>query len=424
MTKVIYIDKEELKSFVNSSESSVEGIAYEWEGENVVHIHTKKLPHSYGESSISLFVKDFTEDTYGDKYTYIVSVKNEGDDISSTVYLNTKNGLQKEEVSYIPTKQELYSRNKGILEINILEHKRVMIVGLGSFGSQIAIELAKAGVGEFALFDFDRVELHNLARHTATTKDLGRLKTDVIEESILGKNPYAVVHKNPININDDLDLMESEVAKSDLVICATDNNKSRFNLSEVLIHQKKIGIFGRAVTRAEGGDVFRYHPGGPCYCCLIGNQWFGQAEEEITNVVSARREGRIAAYVSELDADAMVQVGLSADIEPICNMMVKLALVELSRGAESGISCLENELVYDYYMWANRRERRHANWAPMPDAGNKPTIMRWYGARIPKNEHCSLCSKKEIKLDEGEKLISEFGDFIHDMDTTGLKIEE
>lgn len=424
MTKTIYIDKEELEIFSNSSERSLEGIAYEWEGENVAHIHTKKLSHSYGEPSRVLFTKDNLESEVHGIYSYIVSVTNEDGKLSSTVCLNSNRGLIGIPVNYIPSKQELYSRSKGILEINILEKKRVMIVGLGSFGSQIAIELAKAGVGEFALFDFDRVELHNLARHTATTKDLGRLKTDVIEESIKGKNPYAIVHKNPININDYLDLMESEVAKSDLIICATDNNESRFNLSAVLVHQKKVGIFGRAVTRAEGGDVFRYRPGGPCYCCLLGNQWFGQAEEEITNVVSARREGRIAAYVSEQDADAMVQVGLSADIEPICNMMIKIALMELSRGVESGISCLEEELVYDYYMWANRRERRHANWAPMPGAGAKPTIMRWYGAHIPKNENCGLCSEKEIVLDEGQRLMKEFGDIIHDMDTTDLRIEE
>lgn len=424
MTKTIYIDKEELEIFSNSSERSLEGIAYEWEGENVAHIHTKKLSHSYGEPSRVLFTKDNLESEVHGIYSYIVSVTNEDGKLSSTVCLNSERGLIGIPVNYIPSKQELYSRSKGILEINILEKKRVMIVGLGSFGSQIAIELAKAGVGEFALFDFDRVELHNLARHTATTKDLGRLKTDVIEESIKGKNPYAIVHKNPININDYLDLMESEVGKSDLIICATDNNESRFNLSAVLVHQKKVGIFGRAVTRAEGGDVFRYRPDGPCYCCLLGNQWFGQAEEEITNVVSARREGRIAAYVSEQDADAMVQVGLSADIEPICNMMIKIALMELSRGVESGISCLEEELVYDYYMWANRRERRHANWAPMPGAGAKPTIMRWYGAHIPKDENCSLCSEKEIVLDEGQRLMKEFGDIIHDMDTTDLKIEE
>lgn len=257
MTKTIYIDKEELESFSNSSERSLEGIAYEWEGENVAHIHTKKLSHSYGEPSRVLFTKDNLESEVHAIYSYIVSVTNEDGKLSSTVCLNSERGLIGIPVNYIPSKQELYSRSKGILEINILEKKRVMIVGLGSFGSQIAIELAKAGVGEFALFDFDRVELHNLARHTATTKDLGRLKTDVIEESIKGKNPYAIVHKNPININDYLDLMESEVAKSDLIICATDNNESRFNLSAVLVHQKKVGIFGRAVTRAEGGGCFQ-----------------------------------------------------------------------------------------------------------------------------------------------------------------------
>ena len=61
--------------------------------------------------------------------------------------------------------------------------------------------------------------------------------------------------------------------------------------------------------------------------------------------------------MSSEDAAAVVQVGLSSDIQPICNMMVKLALVKLSRCSESGISSLEDELVYDYYMWANRRER-------------------------------------------------------------------
>lgn len=58
----------------------------------------------------------------------------------------------------------------------------------------------------------------------------------------------------------------------------------------------------------------------------------------------------------------MVQVGLSSDILPICNLMVKLVLVELSKGKDSGISSLEDELTYDYYIWANRRDRHYANW--------------------------------------------------------------
>lgn len=305
---------------------------------------------------------------------------------------------------YIPAKDELYSRSKGILEVNVLEGKRVMIVGLGSFGSQIAIELAKAGVGSYSLWDFDRVELHNLARHTCGIQELGRLKTNAIEDAILAKNPYARVDKFAYDISLQEELMREEVGKADLVICATDNNASRFVLSKALVDYQKVGIFGRAITRAEGGDVFRYRPGGPCYCCLIGNHWFNSHNEEIADERSARRSGAIPAYMSSEDADAVVQVGLSSDIQPICNMMVKLALVELSRGSESGISSLEDELVYDYYMWANRRERHYANWAALPGAGNMPTIMRWYGARIDRNPSCAVCSPAMSVLDLGEDI--------------------
>jgi molybdopterin/thiamine biosynthesis adenylyltransferase len=422
MDPILYIDKEELKEFYSIIPSDQVGVYYEWEGENVVHLCLKQKKHSFGKTGKVQF-SNVSPSEYSGQLSdkdYFVKVYSDSGEIVSDVYLKKDSDWIKCEINYIPSKEDLYSRNKGILEINILENKRVMVVGLGSFGSNIAIELAKAGVGSFALFDFDRVELHNLARHTCTTNDLGSLKTDAIEDAIKGKNPYATVDKFPIDINNDIKLLESEIRKADIVICATDNNKSRFNISTALVKLSKTGIFGRAVTRAEGGDVFRYRPGGPCYCCLIGAGFFDSTQEEITDVQSARRDGRIAAYVSSEDANAMVQVGLSADIEPICNLMVKLTLVELSKGAESGISCLESELVYDYYMWANRRERRHANWAPLPNAANRPSILRWYGARIPRNESCPLCSNAEIQLDEGE----EFEQMLDNNDLSDIDIDK
>ena len=298
---------------------------------------------------------------------------------------------------------DFYSRSAGLIENGALMKKRVLIIGLGSFGSVIAVDLAKAAVGSFALMDFDKLERHNIVRHACFLKDVGRLKTDAVEELILGKNPYAHVDKFPIDMNEHLDVVAEEIDKADIVICATDNNTSRFNLSKLLVEHPKVCLFGRAVTRAEGGDVFRYRPGGPCYCCLIGNEWFDSAAEEITDKASARANGRIAAYVSEEDADAMVQVGLASDIEPITNLMVKLALVELSKGTQSGISMLEDELTFDYYMWANRRERRHKNWVNFAGGSAGPTILRWYGAHIERDVGCSLCGNTLDSLDEGEE---------------------
>lgn len=330
---------------------------------------------------------------------YVVTVKGG----SADVYKREEDGnLEPIPSEFIPSREELYSRSKGILEVDILREKRVLIVGLGSFGSHIAVELAKAGVGSFALMDFDRVELHNLARHIATVNDIGRLKTDVVEDAIKGKNPYAAVDKYSIDLNDDLVLLGKEVRKADIVICATDNNRSRFVLSGILKEEGKVGIFGRAITRAEGGDVFRYRPGGPCYSCLIGKGFSN--EEEISDLQAARREGRIPAYVSQEDAEAMVQVGLSSDILPICNLMVKLVLVELSKGKDSGISSLEDELTYDYYIWANRRDRHYANWKTFQAAGQGPTILKWYGARVEKDPNCPLCGER-INIEAGEDRI-------------------
>ena len=404
-----FVDQQEIAGF----DGTKEGAAFTWEGENVVHLHVARPLHGYGKESLCLFTDDTrvlqTQDGNLAKYDYVVIV-GESSVEAFAAQRDSRSASsaatwQKMELEFIPDRENLYSRSKGILEVNVLAPKRVMIVGLGSFGSQIAVELAKAGVGGFSLFDFDRVELHNLMRHTCVVNDLGRLKTDAIRDAILGKNPYAIVDRFPVDINKALTLLEEEVAKADLVICATDNNKSRFNLNAAVVKQKKTCIFGRANTRAAGGDVFRYVPGGPCYNCLLGNAWFSGDAEEITDVESGRRNGQIAAYVSAEDANAVVQVGLSADIAPICNMMVKLTLVELSRGAESGISALEEELVYDYYMWANRRENRFENWSPMPGAGPKPTILRWYGCKMAKLENCAFCGETdEISLDEGEEV--------------------
>lgn len=375
---IFYIDGEELKTFIQAEQKETGGYAYEWENEKVIHFHFCPIAHAFGRVNSVSFAKN--GGSHIKTATFKVDIMADG---SAKVDGN--------EITIIPSHEDLYKRNKGLLELDILAIKRVLIIGLGSGGAPIAVELAKAGVGHFSLMDYDRVELHNLSRHVSTINDLGRLKTEVLTDAIKGKNPFAIVDKFPIDINKNYDILESEISKADVIMCCTDNNQSRFITSELLVKHNKVGIFGRAITRAEGGDVFIYRPGEPCYFCLLGSEWFDQSAEEITNEASARKSGRIPAYVSPEDAETFVQVGLGADIEPISNMMVKLALVELSKGSESGISSLEMEFQPNYYIWANRRERHYSNWGSFHNTDGMPTIMKWYGVNISKDVNCTIC---------------------------------
>lgn len=66
----------------------------------------------------------------------------------------------------------------------------VAICGLGGLGSNIAIALARAGVGQLILIDFDRVEITNLHRQQYKAVQVGREKTDALAENIREIAPY------------------------------------------------------------------------------------------------------------------------------------------------------------------------------------------------------------------------------------------
>lgn len=318
-----------------------------------------------------------------------------------TPYALVRYGDQKAEVDVhiIPDSREIYSRSQGLLETDVLAQKHVMIVGLGSGGSQIAVELAKAGVGQFTLVDFDRIDLSNVARHVAGVHDLGRMKTAVMRDIILQKNPAARINLLNIDIDHYLNEIAAAVERADLLIAATDNNRSRFNLNALALQHKTPMLVGRATTRAAGGDVLRVRPyQGPCYSCLFGSGLLGQEER------SSMRQLRpqTPAYVPDAEIQATIQVGLASDIAPISNMVVKLALVELSRGLESGLTSLETDLQADFYLWGNRREDLFAKWPPLGYSFQQNSILRWYGVRVNRNPTCAACGDHTQAPVEGE----------------------
>jgi len=406
MKPLIYLYQDQLQEFLNTKTEAV-GVAYEWKGEEVYHAYfdyPKVSPtgfpsvclFSLGSNNVELIIRDFVNaNPRRSKPYFVISIQFtiENGSVSKKGVIFDGNEFKEAEVNYVPTKSELYTRSKGLLEVDSLEKKHVLIVGLGSGGSSIAVELAKAGVGNFSLVDFDRIELNNVARHICGINELGRLKTNAVKDAILLKNPYAKIKTYDFDMNRHLDIIEQEVLKADLTIPATDNLSSRFHLNEILQKHGKIGIFGRAVTRAEGGDVLRVRPGGPCYACLKGGGWYNH-EDEISDIKRARESGVIPAYTSEENAQAMAQVGLSTDIAPINTMIVKLALLELSRDTECEISSLTAELTYDYYMWANRRNNHYQKWAPFNNNPDKrlPTILQWYGVKFLKDTECMVCN--------------------------------
>ena len=66
----------------------------------------------------------------------------------------------------------------------------VAVCGLGGLGSNIAIALARAGIGRLILIDFDRVDITNLHRQQYKADQIGRYKTEALVENLIEIAPY------------------------------------------------------------------------------------------------------------------------------------------------------------------------------------------------------------------------------------------
>ena len=76
------------------------------------------------------------------------------------------------------------------LEIaNKLKNSCVGIAGLGGLGSNVALALARSGIGRLVIVDFDEIEESNLNRQAYDMEQIGQRKTEALMYNIEKINP-------------------------------------------------------------------------------------------------------------------------------------------------------------------------------------------------------------------------------------------
>ncbi len=87
----------------------------------------------------------------------------------------------------------MFSRTEMLIGKEALEklkNSRVAVFGVGGVGGSVVEALVRGGVGKIDLIDNDTVSVSNINRQIiATTKNIGKFKTEVAKERILSINP-------------------------------------------------------------------------------------------------------------------------------------------------------------------------------------------------------------------------------------------
>ncbi|MFN7672456.1 MAG: ThiF family adenylyltransferase [Planctomycetota bacterium] len=114
-----------------------------------------------------------------------------------------------------------------------LAASRVVVLGCGSVGSQVAVALAQAGVGRFVLVDPENLESANIGRHALGAEDLGKNKAEALAHRIRSRFPHLrCVEARQSKWDEAAKTDPSLFEPSDLIISAIGNWTSEASLNE------------------------------------------------------------------------------------------------------------------------------------------------------------------------------------------------
>ena len=138
----------------------------------------------------------------------------------------------------IPSKDEwikaLNDRHGEDLQ-NKISSTKVAICGLGGLGSNIAIALARAGIGKLILIDFDRVDITNLHRQQYKASQVGMYKTEAIRENLKEINPYLETEIHTVCVKEE---NAKELLKECDIICeAFDDAECKAMLTNLVLEE-------------------------------------------------------------------------------------------------------------------------------------------------------------------------------------------
>jgi sulfur carrier protein ThiS adenylyltransferase len=114
--------------------------------------------------------------------------------------------------------------------VPILKKAKIGIAGAGGLGSNVAVALARSGVGKLVIADFDRVEPHNLNRQQYFVDQIGMFKVTALKENLERINPFSEYEVHRVFLNGEN--IPSILGDVDIMVEAFDSVESKLELLE------------------------------------------------------------------------------------------------------------------------------------------------------------------------------------------------
>ncbi len=154
----------------------------------------------------------------------------------------------------------------------------ITIVGAGSLGGPLALEIARAGAGAIDLVDSDVFDVNNGVRHVLTVDHAGRFKAEAVAELAARANPLVSTRAHVLQVGGSIESRQrihDLISASAVVVDATGSAMVTDALWRHCMAEGVPLIMAAITPGGVGGRVVAFKPGGGCPECFRIHQRSG-----------------------------------------------------------------------------------------------------------------------------------------------------
>jgi len=209
------------------------------------------------------------------------------------------------------------------LEHSTAKDTAIHVIGCGALGSRVALGLAKLGVSNMHLWDFDKIESHNIANQAYGILDVGRYKVEALAGLIARQTGLKTVPHPEKVVNQHL---------FGFIFLLPDSMESRREIWDESIKWKAVALFEGRMGVSEG-RVYYVNPKDPVHIskwestlCLDS-----EAEDSVcgshiavgptAEFISALMQWQFIKYINSLEKPRKVENEIIAYVDPPLYLM-------------------------------------------------------------------------------------------------------
>ncbi len=210
--------------------------------------------------------------------------------------------------------------------IKTLSQKKVVIVGVGGVGSFAVEGLARAGIGELTLIDYDIISITDINRQIhALDSTIGRPKVDVMAERIQGINPTAKINIFKQKFTDKSHHLITDLSP-DYLVDAIDSLEDKLSLIEMAVKESIPIISSMGAGRHTSPNSFNISDISKTHTCPLAKKLRKKLREKgiscgVKTVFSSEKPKELVGDIIGSISFVPPVVGLLIAGEVVCDLI-------------------------------------------------------------------------------------------------------